>query len=279
MPGGPDRWMVNEAPNGRARLRPRELWDHRGLVLFFAQRDVKVRYKQAFLGAAWAGVQPLLGALAFTVLFRRITTIDVGDRSYFAFALVGFAVWTYLSAAIANGSTSLLYNANLLTKVAFPRVVIPTAALALPLLDFGVAAALALAAAVVAGDGFSPVGFVVGLPAGLGLLAAGAFGPALFTSSLVAKYRDASVLVTFGLQLLLFASPIAYPPELVRPAWRTILYLNPATGAAGLLRAALTNRPLPPAGPVALSAAVALAVAAIGLRRFRLGERELADII
>lgn len=276
-----DEWVVNAAPTRRwPSLRPGELWRHRELIGFFALRDLKVRYKQAFLGAAWAGLQPLVGALAFTVLFNRLADVDVGDgRSYFAFALVGFIVWTYVSSSMSNGSSSLLYNADLLTKVSFPKIVAPVAALLPPLLDLGVGAVLALGAALVAGDGFSPVGFVVGLPLGLALLVAASAGPTLFMSAVIVKYRDAAVLVAFGLQVLLFLSPVAYPPELAPARWRPVLYLNPVAGALGLLRAALTGAPLPGVGPLATSCAVAAVALVVGLHRFRANERELADII
>jgi ABC-type polysaccharide/polyol phosphate export permease len=275
-----DAWVVNEAaPGRRVALRAAEVWRHRELVLFFAQRDVKVRYKQAFLGAAWAGLQPIVGAVSFTVLFNRLAHLDVGDRSYFAFALVGFIVWTYASSSLSTGSSSLLYNADLLTKVAFPKIVVPVAAMLPPLLDFSVGAVLAIGAALVMGDGFSVVGFLVGLPLGAVLLVLATLGPVLFMSATVVKYRDAAVLVTFGLQILLFLSPVAYPPELAPGRWREVLYVNPLAGALGLLRSALTAAPLPSVGHLATSFAVAVALTYVGLHRFRANERELADII
>jgi ABC-type polysaccharide/polyol phosphate export permease len=278
---GAEQWVVNDAPTGRwVALRPDELWRHRELIAFFALRDLKVRYKQAFLGAAWAGLQPLVGALSFTILFNRLADVEVGDgRSYFAFALVGFIVWTYVSSSLSTGSSSLLYNADLLTKVSFPKIVAPAAALLPPLLDLAVGAVLALGAALVAGDGFSPAGFAVGLPLGLVLLLLTAAGPTLFMSAVIVKYRDAAVLVTFGVQVLLFLSPVAYPPELAPEGWRTVLYLNPVAGALGLLRAALTGAALPAPGRIALSFAVAALLLVVGLHRFRSNERELADII
>src|SRR3954454_16813601 len=137
-------WREKAAPTGRwPPLRLTEAWRFRELIAFFALRDFKVRYKQAFLGVAWAGVQPLVGALIFTLLFQRLADIDVGG-SYFAFSLVGFAVWSYFSTPVSAGSNSLLYTAGLLTKVAFPRLVLPVASMLPGLVDLAIGSTLAL---------------------------------------------------------------------------------------------------------------------------------------
>lgn len=275
-----DGWINNEAPTGRwPALALGQLWTHRELLYFFALRDVKVRYKQAFLGVAWAGVQPLIGALAFTVLFNRLADVDVGGRSYFAFALVGFAVWTYFSMSVTAGSRSLVDNAELLTKVSFPRVIAPAATLFPSLIDLAVGSALAVVVVLAVGDGLSVVGVAVGLPLGLLILLLATAAPTLFFSATVVRYRDAAALVGFGVQMLLFISPIAYPPDLVPGAWQTVLYVNPVSGALGALRSALTGAELPSAGHLGLSLGVALVLFIAGLVHFRRNEREFADII
>lgn len=273
-------WVVNTARSGRwPAPQLDQLWTHRELIYFFAVRDLRVRYKQAFLGVAWAGIQPLLGALTFTIVFNRLADVDVDGSSYFAFALLGFGIWSYFSATVRNGTGSLVANAELLTKVAFPRVVAPTAALLPEFVDAAVAAVLAVVVGLASGGGISPANLVIGLPLGLALLVASVAGPVYFLSATVVKYRDASALVSFGLQFLLFASPVAYPPEFVPSAWRTVLYLNPLAGALGLLRAALVDTPMPPASSIVLSMAVATVVLLVGLLHFRRSEREFADII
>lgn len=273
-------WVFNAAPSGRwPSLQIGQFWTHRELIFFFAVRDLKVRYKQAFLGVAWAGLQPLLGALAFTVLFNRLADANVAGRSYFAFALLGFGVWTFFSTALASGTSSLVSNAELLTKVAFPRIVAPAAALLPGFVDLAVAVVLATAIGLATGGGLSALHLVVGIPLGLALMVASVAGPALYLSATVVKYRDAAALVSFGLQFLLFASPVAYPPDFVPAGWRTVLYLNPLTGALGLLRAAFVNTELPPTRLIALSVAVAIAMLLVGLVHFRRSEREFADII
>ena len=278
--GSRPEWVVNEAPVGRwPALSLDHLWTNRELIGFFALRDLRVRYKQAFLGVAWAGIQPLVGALAFTILFHRLADVETSASSYFGFAMVGFGAWTYFSSALQAGTWSLLGNSELLTKVSFPRIVPPVAALLPGLLDLAVALLLAAAVGVAAGGGLSAAHLVIALPAGLLLLILGAAGPVLFLSATVVKYRDAFALLSFGLQFLLFASPVAYPPELVPERWRLVLYMNPVAGAVGLLRAALVEAPVPETGSLLVSFSAAAAAFLIGLLHFRRSEREFADII
>ena len=167
-------WVINAASSGRwPPLQLDQFWSNAELIYFFALRDVKVRYKQAFLGTAWAGLQPLVGALTFTILFNRLADVDVGRQSYFAFALVGFVVWTYFSTPCNAGTDSLLYNAELLTKVSFPRIVAAGRRAAPGLIDLARRRwCWRSSSAVASGGGLSPVGLLVGLPLGLGAAAA-----------------------------------------------------------------------------------------------------------
>jgi homopolymeric O-antigen transport system permease protein len=273
-------WVVNAAPRGGfPALRVGEVWTHRELIYFFAVRDIKVRYKQAFLGVAWAVIQPVVGAIAFSILFHRLADVDVDAPSYFAFAMLGSGVWSYFSSSLQSGTGSLLANAELLTKVSFPRIVAPVATLLPGLIDFSVAAVLAFVVALASGAVPPPAGLLLGLPSGLALLVIAVAGPTLLLSSTVVKYRDVSTLVGFAVPLLLFASPIAFPPELVPPGWRELLYVNPVSGALGLLRWALVGTALPTALQLLTSFAVAGALVLIGLLHFRRTEREFADII
>ncbi|MET0326267.1 MAG: ABC transporter permease [Ilumatobacteraceae bacterium] len=276
----PAEWVVN-APlrPGLPALRIGQVWQQRELILFFAQRDVKVRYKQAFLGAAWAALNPFIGALAFTILFDRLAKIDVGETPYFAFALAGFITWNYFSTTLSNGTGSLLANGDLLTKVALPRIVPPTATLLPGLVDLAVGIAITIVVSIVSGAGIDPVAFVVFLPLGLLLLLLAVAGPVLLFSATIVRYRDVGIVVGFGLQLVLFLSPVAYPSSLVPEAWRVLYYANPLAGALGLLRAALLDTTAPPIGSLALSFAVAIVGLVLGLTHFRRHERSMADII
>ncbi|MET0145897.1 MAG: ABC transporter permease [Ilumatobacteraceae bacterium] len=273
-------WRENGSRTGRwPALRLTEVWTFRELIGFFALRDFKVRYKQAFLGVAWAVVQPLVGAVAFTLLFHQLADIDIGDHSYFAFSLVGYAVWSYFSTVVVAGSNSLLYNADLLTKVAFPRLVLPIATLLPALVDLAIGSALGLVATIGAGERPSPVGLVIGLPVGLVLLVVTVAGTVFLFSASIVRYRDVSVLLGFGLQVVLFASPVAYPTSLVPDEWRTVMYLNPLAGSLGLLRWGLVGMDPPSAADLLLSTLTAVVILGAGLMYFRRNEQEFADII
>lgn len=273
-------WVVN-APSTRRwpTLGLGQLWVHRELVYFFALRDLKSRYKQAFLGVAWAGIQPLIGALTFTILFNRLNDVEIDGPSYFAFALLGSGVWGYYSTTIQTGTSSLLANSDLLTKVAFPRIVAPTSTFVPGLIDLAVAVVLACVVNVAMGGGISPLRLLFGLPSGLVLLVLAVAGPVYLFSAAVVKYRDVRTVVGFGIQFLLFTVPIAYPPELVPEGWRTVIYLNPVSGAVGLLRWALVSTSIPTAPQLIISVASAAVTLLIGLVHFRRREREFADLI
>jgi lipopolysaccharide transport system permease protein len=273
-------WVVNEAPRRRwPPLRVGDVWTHRELIYFFAVRDVKVRYKQAVLGVAWAAIQPVVGAITFSVLFHRLADVEVDAPSYFAFALLGSGIWTYFSATLQSGTSSLLVNGELLTKVSFPRIVAPVATFLPGVIDLAVATALAVVVALAAGAVPSVAGIVLGVPGGLVLLVAAVAGPVLLLSSSLVKYRDIAALLGFAVPLLLFVSPVAYPPELVPSSWRLLLYVNPLAGALGLLRWALVDTPAPRAVELLVSVVVAAVLLLVGLVHFRRTEREFADII
>jgi ABC-type polysaccharide/polyol phosphate export permease len=273
-------WVVNAASQRRwPPLRIGQLWVHRELIYFFAVRDIRVRYKQAFLGVAWAGIQPLVGAVTFTVLFHRLADVDVDAPSYFAFALLGSSIWAYYSSTLQAGTASLLYNADLLTKVAFPRIIAPAATFVPGLIDLTVGTVLAVIVSLASGGSLSVPGILVGVPFGLLLLVITVAGPVFFLSAAVVKYRDVATLVGFAVQILLFISPIAFPPELVPEGWRILLYVNPLAGALGLLRWALVDTSAPTVGQLLLSWVVAVVLLLGGLLHFRRREREFADII
>ena len=273
-------WVVNGSQRrSRFDLQLSQLWRHRELAFFFAYRDVRVRYKQALLGGAWAVLQPLVGALTFTVVFNKVAEINVEGSSYFAFAMVGFVIWNYLSAAIYNGSMSLLYNGDLLTKVSFPRLIIPTAAILPGLIDLSIGLVVAFVVSLATGGSLLLAGGLLALPLGILVLIVGTAGPVMYLSAKVVKYRDVMVMVTFGLQVMLFLTPIAYPPSQLPGAWQTVVYLNPASGAVGLIRSGVIGADAPTAGQVGLSAGVAVVGFLLALVSFRSHEREFADVI
>ncbi len=267
-------------------LRPRsgweaigwgELWRYRELLWFLALRDVKVRYKQTALGAAWAILQPLLTMLVFSVVFGRLARIPSEGIPYPVFAYCALLPWQLFAYALTQSSNSLVTNQRLITKVYFPRLVVPIASLLCGLLDFAVAfpvlLGLMLYYGIVPGVAVAALPFLV-LLALLTSLAAG-----LWLSALNAIYRDVQYALPFLTQFWLFVTPVAYPASLVPERWRWLFGLNPMAGVVEGFRWALLGSPHPPGPLVAVSVVSVLVLLAGGLFYFRRMEREFADLV
>jgi len=275
----PIGWVENRARDRRIpKLALREFWASRELAYFFATRDLKVRYKQAILGFAGVLLQPVIGALAFTFMFNGLAGIQT-EGSYFMFALSGFVAWSFISGTIDGGANSLLEHDDLISHVRFPLLAAPVASILVAFVDFAIGSVIVGALSVVVGDGISPVGLVVGFPAGVLLMSVFAMGPALIFAPLLVKYRDTGTLLGVGLQVMFFLGPIAYPPELVGETWRHLQYLNPATGALSLYRWGMIDAPAPAITDLVLSIAVSVTTALFGLITFRRNEQTLVDVI
>jgi ABC-type polysaccharide/polyol phosphate export permease len=269
-------WVENRPTRGGRALDGRELWQYRELARFFALRDLKVRYKQAAFGVGWAILRPIAGAIVLTVVFRQVAGVASDGLPYVPFALVGYSAWAYFSTSLGGAAGSLVANSALITKVYFPRLLAPAAAVVPGLVDLAVA--MVPLVAVMAWTGTAPGPQVVTLPLWVAALALTALGIGLWFATVNVRYRDAGALLGLLMQLWFFLSPIAYPASEVPEAWRPLYYLNPIAGIVGGLRWSLLDGPWP-GWPLALSAAVAVAVTAAGLRTFRSGERYFADVI
>jgi ABC-type polysaccharide/polyol phosphate export permease len=209
MAAGPtDPWIENRPSQGLASLRPRELWEYRELAYFLALRDVKARYKQAAFGIAWAVVQPVAGVALFTFVFRQLAGVSSEGINYVLFALCGYLVWTYFSATLTASATSLVTNAGLITKVYFPRLAAPLAALLPGLINL--APGLVLLAALMAYLGVAPTAAILAFPLCLVALMAVALGAGLLLAVVNVRYRDVGSVIGTLIQLWLFASPVAY---------------------------------------------------------------------
>ncbi|MGY1786718.1 ABC transporter permease [Geodermatophilus sp. SYSU D00698] len=267
-------WTVNAA-HGRL-VDWGELWRAREIIGFFALRDLRVRYKQAVLGAAWVVLQPLVTVAAFTLVFDRLAGVGTSGIPYVAFALAGLLGWTYVSQCIGRGSEVLVGNTSLVTKVYFPRLTAPLASLLPPLVDLLVG--LLLLAVVCVVLGVVPTAGLLLFPVWLLLLALTALGPTCFLAAVNVRYRDAREVVPTALQVLLFLSPVAYSAASLEGLARYAYALNPVVGVLELGRFVLVGGPWPGA-VVALSAAVSLVLAVLGVRYFLRASRAFADVI
>jgi ABC-2 type transport system permease protein/lipopolysaccharide transport system permease protein len=270
-----DVWREN---GGRGSLRSTvtELWQGRELVAFFAARDLRVRYKQALLGVSWVVVQPVVTVLAFTLVFDRLADVDTGALPYPVFALAGLLGWTYLSQCIGRGSEVLVGNPSLVTKVYFPRLLAPLAAVVPPIVDLGVG--LVLLVALCLAYGVAPTSALLLLPLWLLLLAVTALGATSFLAALNVRFRDVRHVVGPVLQAFLFLSPVAYPATSLEGVARYVYALNPAVGVLELGRYVLVGGRAPDL-TLAVSALVAVLLAVAGITYFQRASRSFADVI
>jgi lipopolysaccharide transport system permease protein len=255
-----------------------ELWRYRELLFFLVWRDVKVRYKQTVLGAAWAVLQPLAAMLVFTLFLGRVAALPSDEVPYPLFVFAGLLPWTLFANAVTSSSQSIVGNQNLVTKVYFPRLIIPASAAGVGLVDFGIAfvmlLAMMLAYGVPPGWGVLLVPVLV-----LGLMVA-ALGVGALLAALTVAYRDFRHVVPFLVQVWMFATACIYmrADAVVGPRWQAVLPLNPAYGLVSNFRQAVTGRPLD-LYSLAVSGAVSLALLVAGCTYFRRVERTFADII
>jgi lipopolysaccharide transport system permease protein len=257
----------------------RDLWRFRELFYFLAWRDILVRYKQTAFGVAWALLQPLLTMAVFTIVFGRIAKLPSdGGAPYPILVFAALLSWQFFAGAVTNGASSLVSNANLVSKVYFPRLIVPSASVIPGLVDFTIS--LGFLAALMAWFGAWPDWRVVTLPLFLLLGAATALGAAYWLSALTVKYRDFRYVVPFVLQAGLFISPVGFSSTIVPESLRTLYSINPLVGVIDGFRWALLGGATP-LNPVGLTISVVLAVLllASGIRYFRATEKTFADVI
>jgi lipopolysaccharide transport system permease protein len=269
--------LVKIRPGGKwVALNLKDLWSYRELLYFLTWRDVKVRYKQTLLGAAWAIMQPLFTMLIFTLFFGQLANIPSDGIPYPIFAYAGLLPWTFFSNAVTNSSNSLVGSSNLITKVYFPRMIIPGAAVGAGLVDF------ALAFVVLIGLMFfyhiALTWHLLIFPLLTAHVAVLALGVGMWMSALNVKYRDIRYALPFIIQLWMFVTPIIYPLSLVPSKWRWVLALNPMTGIIEGYRASLLGRDMD-LSALAISAAMTLGVLVYSAYSFRRMEKTFADIV
>lgn len=271
------KWTESTASKGPFRsIGLRELWDFKDLVWFFALRDVKVRYKQTLLGVAWVVLGPLAAMLIFNALLGRLKGLSSDDLPYPVFVLSGFILWTSFSSAVTNAALRLVETPDLVTKVYFPRLVAPLAAVLAPLLDLAVAL---LVLAIVAAAYGVDVGFqLLLLPVWLLASTTLAFGVGALLSALNVQYRDVRHALPFMMQLWFFSSPVVFGSSIVEGTGRLLLALNPVVGLLDGFRWSVVGGPPPPLADLA-SLASGLLLTVVGILYFQRVERRFADVI
>jgi lipopolysaccharide transport system permease protein len=267
--------LVIRPARGWIAINLRDLWQYRELALFLTWRDISVRYKQTALGAAWAIIQPFMTMVVFSVFFGRLGRIPSDGLPYPLFAFCALLPWQLFSNSLSEAGNSLVSNQALVTKVYFPRLVIPVAATLAGLLDFAIAFVLLLA--MMAFYGVVPTGAAWTLPLFLLLALATALGVGLWLSALNVQYRDVRYTIPFLTQFWLFATPIAYPSSMIPERWRALYGLNPMAGVVEGFRWALLGTGRAPGPLLAVSVVASLALLVSGLFYFRRMERTFAD--
>jgi lipopolysaccharide transport system permease protein len=280
LPGtahAPSRSIVIEPTPGWAALRLGELWEFRELLYFLTWRDIKVRYKRATLGAAWAVLQPLATMTVFTLFFGRLGRMPSDGVPYPIFAFSGLIAWQLFAFALSESSNSLVANERLITKVYFPRLLVPMSAVVAGLADFAISFVLLLFLMMF--FHVRPSATIVLLPAFVLLAVIAALGVGLWLSALNVKYRDVRYTLPFLSQFWLLATPVAYPSSIVPEVWRPLYGLNPMTGVVEGFRWALLGMAPPSMPMLVVSSGVAIATLVSGAMFFRRVERSFADVI
>jgi len=262
---------------GWASLKLDELWEYRELLYFLVWRDIKVRYKQTALGAAWAIIQPVFTMLIFTLFFGRLAKMPSDGIPYPLFSYAGLVPWVFFSHALMMTSESLVSSSGLIRKIYFPRLVIPLGTVLSGLVDFALAFAMLLLMMV--RYKVTPSAHIIYLPLLVLLTITTALGVGLWLSTLNVRYRDVRYLVPFLVQFWLFATPIVYPSSLLPEPWRTLYGLNPMAGVVEGFRWALLGAKTAPGAMIWVSAAVALVLLIAGAFYFRRMEASFADTV
>jgi lipopolysaccharide transport system permease protein len=266
-----------EPSKGWVALQLQELWAYRELLYFLVWRDIKVRYKQTAIGAAWAIIQPLFTMIIFSLFFGRLGKIPSDGIPYPIFCYTALVPWTFFSQGLSQASNSLVGSANLIKKVFFPRLSIPIASVTSGLIDFALAFLVLLGMMLY--YGILPTLNVIWLPLLLLLTLVTSLGVSLWLSALNVNYRDVHHIIPFLTQFWLFATPIAYPSSLLSEPWRTLYSINPMVGVVEGFRWALLGTETAPGPMLIVSSLAALALLVSGTFYFRRLEKTFADVV
>jgi len=270
------QWRI-APPKGWFELNLREMWDSRELLYFFIWRDLKVRYKQTAIGVAWVVIQPLLAMLVFTLFFGRLAKMPSEGLPYPVFYYTALLPWLYFATALTNATNTIVEHQRVITKVYFPRMILPLSAVLSGLVDFGIGFILLIGMMLYYHQ--VPTVAALLLPLFVLLTIATALAMGLWLSAVNAIYRDVRYVVPFLVQFWLFASPVAYPSTLVPVRWRWLYGLNPMAGVIEGFRWALTGHGQPPGVLVLVSAGTVLVLLVGGVVYFQKMEGTIADMV
>jgi lipopolysaccharide transport system permease protein len=271
-----EKFTTTVQPPSGFSLGLKELWQYRELFYFFTWRDIKVKYKQTYLGILWALLQPLGMMLIISFLFSKTFKIDTGPVVYPIFVLSGLVLWNLFSASVSHAGESMIQNANMISKIYFPRLVIPCSSILVALFDFGMGLIIFILLCFVYKQ---PVqgSAIFYFPAGIFMILLAALGTGTFLAALNVKYRDFRYTIPFGMQILFFASQVIYPLQSVQQSWlKYVLAINPVNAAIELFRAPLTHSS-PDINVIAIGLGSTVLVLLTGLFYFRKTEAYFAD--
>jgi len=277
LPAETARPVVIQPSRGLLRINVGELWAYRELLAILVWRDIKVRYKQTAIGVAWAVLQPVTTMIVFTLVFGKFANFPSQGLPYPVFVFSGLLPWLYFASSLSASSMSVVSNVNLVTKVYFPRVLLPLAAVSVPAVDLLVSSVVLAALMLWFGIAIGPLAPLILVFLVLAL--ATAFGTGLFFSALNVRFRDVPYIIPFLVQIWLYLSPVIYPVSALPERWQWVLSLNPMTAVIDGFRWALLERPAPDPAKVAVSALVAVLMVLAGYAFFRRAERQFADKI
>jgi lipopolysaccharide transport system permease protein len=276
-PGDQRSKVRRQAQPGWRAINFAELWRYRELLIFYAIRDIKVRYKQTFLGAAWAILQPVMTMVVFSIFFGRLAKVPSDGLPYPVFAFCALLPWQLFAFALTQSSNSLVQDAQVLTKVYFPRLIIPLASVIAGLVDFAIAFVVLIGMMIY--FNIIPGPEILILPLFIILALAAALAVGLWLSALNVKYRDVRYTIPFLAQFWLFLTPVAYSSSLVPEKWQAVFAINPMVGVVEGFRWALLGSESPPGVMLIVSVAATAILLTGGLFYFRRLEKTFADII
>lgn len=262
---------------GWAAPKLRELWEYRELLFFFAWRDIKVRYKQTVMGALWAIIQPFFTMVVFSLFFGRLANVPSDGMPYPIFSFTALVPWTFFANALAQASNSLVFSANMIKKIYFPRLALPIATVLAGVIDFVIAFVVLLGMMLY--YGLVPTSNIIWLPFFFLLAVVTSIGVSLWLSAMNVQFRDVHYTIPFLTQAWLFVTPIAYPSSLLSEPWRTLYGLNPMAGVVEGFRWALLGTDTAPGSMMIVSVVVALTLFVSGAFYFRRMEQSFADVL